>query len=86
MWHLTFNTWHATHDTWHVGGCEPSLKISSPYLLQFGSEDVLKIWRKTKGLNRGLTEEYTQSGIITPIGYFTYPIRDILSKLLDFFL
>ena len=35
-----------TYVTWQVLGGEPSLKSSAPYLTQFGSEGVLKIWRK----------------------------------------
>ena len=31
-------------------------------------------------VNRGLTEENTQLGIISPIGYFKHPIGDILSN------
>ena len=31
--------------------------------------------------NRGLTEEKTQLGIISPIGYFKWPIRDVLANL-----
>ena len=33
-------------DTWQVGEGEPSLKISAPWLLRFGSEGVLEIGRK----------------------------------------
>ena len=30
----------------HVVGGEPSLKMSASYLLRFGCNDVLKVWRK----------------------------------------
>ena len=42
-WHMTHDTWHMTHGTWKVGGGGLSVKISAPYLLQFGSEGVQKI-------------------------------------------
>ena len=32
---------HGTRDTWYVGGGQPSLKISAPQLLGFGSECLL---------------------------------------------
>ena len=42
--------WYAqvTYDSWHmrVGSGGPSLNISAPWLLQFGSEGILKILRK----------------------------------------
>ena len=31
-----------TRDTWHVGGSEPSLKISAPWLFWFGNEGLMK--------------------------------------------
>ena len=43
-----------THDTFKVGGGEPFLKMLAPLLLRFGSEGVLKIWRKR------VTEQITE--------------------------
>ena len=38
--------WNMTCDMWHMEEGERSLKISDTYLIQFGSEGVLNIWRK----------------------------------------
>ena len=51
MQHLTRDTWHVTPDTWYMtyhmwGGGEQYLKIAAPYLLEFGCNDVLMVWRK----------------------------------------
>ena len=45
-WHVTHEMWHLTHNLWHMtlGGGEPSVQISAPELLWFGSEGVLKIF------------------------------------------
>ena len=45
-WHVTLDMWHVTHDTWQVGEGWPSRKIVASQLLLFGSEGILKIWRK----------------------------------------
>ena len=47
MLHVTFDTWHVTLDTGQVGAGEPSLKISAPQLLQFGSDGGLKIFSQS---------------------------------------
>ena len=45
---MTHDMWNVTHDMWHVtrGGGEHSLKMSSPYLLRFGKDSVLRIGKK----------------------------------------
>ena len=45
-WHLTLDTWHLTPDMWHMVGVKHTLKMSAPYRLKFGCNDVLKVWRK----------------------------------------
>ena len=46
MWHATHDKWLITCDMGHMEGREHSLKTSGLYLTQFGSEGILKIWRK----------------------------------------
>ena len=57
-WYVTPDTWHLTPDMWHMVGGEHSLKMSAPYLLRFGCNDVLKVWRKriTEWINDWMNE------------------------------
>ena len=48
---------HVIHDMGQVGGGGPSLKMSAPYLLQFGSEGVVKKQRMNDLINQSINDE-----------------------------
>ena len=55
------------------------LVISFSSTLAFSQDSSIVNWGSSDVFIRGLTEENTQLGIISPIGYFKSPIGDILS-------
>ena len=60
--HMTCDTWQVTHVMWHTGGGEHCVKISDPYLLRFGSNDVLKILskRSSQQMNELMTKLFVE--------------------------
>ena len=53
--YLTADAWYVTRGMWHMVGGEYSLNISTPYLLRYGIDSVLKI------LNKRITDWMNQS-------------------------
>ena len=61
MWQVTGDTWHMPYDTWQVGQGEHTLKIPAPYLLQFRSEGLLKIF--SQRISDWINKEINHKGV-----------------------
>ena len=64
MWYLTPDTWHVTHDICHMThrGWWPLCQNFKSLALQFGHNDVLKIWRK-RSLTDWMNESINDKGV-----------------------